>query len=424
MAAKNAFNEKGEAAEQLIATLCKDAFFEDFCFKNPYYEPGKELCDVLVILGDVAIIWQIKNVKLKKGQFNGSEVEKAIRQSRGARRRLLELGTITLENIAGKDKVIDTLKIKEVFLVAAIEGGTPDFDRYFDDEENGNGNVHIFFENLTRFATKHLNTVSDFVEYLRHKEKFLGRHKNIILASGEEDLLATYLKNKRTFGNMEDIEDSDMMMVDLEGAAEELENNDEEYAEKLEADKWSQGWDELIANKRAGLALDGNEQRPESDKFLHKMMSHNRFERRMLGKHFFDAAVEAAGRQYTDGSVQRRMVPQDEHNVTYLFVFTGDLNTSREHRQKLLYATALAARQVMPQNTMIIAIATEFHMIKTPEHSYEWVMFDIPTDEFEREHGDEARMYRKKLNIWKEPKIHRSTAWEYPSDQRRSEKNA
>lgn len=32
---RNAFNEKGEVAEQLIAALCKDAFFEDFCFKTP-----------------------------------------------------------------------------------------------------------------------------------------------------------------------------------------------------------------------------------------------------------------------------------------------------------------------------------------------------------------------------------------------------
>ena len=420
--ARNAFNEKGEAAEQLIAVLCKDAFFEDFCFKNPYYVKGKELCDVLVVLGDVAIIWQIKNIKLKAGQFNASDVEKAIKQCRGARRQLLKLGTATFKNIAGKNKTIDTSKIKEVFLIAAIEGGTPAFNRYYDDEKVNNGNVHIFLERLTRFATKHLNTVSDFVEYLRHKEKFLAEHKNIILTDGEENLLALYLQNKRTFGNMEDAKDIDMMMVDLEGVADELENDDKDYAEKLKADHWSRGWDELIEKKRAGLLLDGTvADSPEHDKFLQKMMSHNRFERRVLGKQFFDAAALAAEQRYKEMFVYKRLVPQDDRNVTYLFLFAGDQNTPRETRQKILYATALAAKQIMPQNDMLIAIATELHMVKTPSYTLEWVMFDMTEDEFEKEFGDEAREYREKLNIWKKSIAYEARAWEYPSDARRKQ---
>lgn len=422
--AKNTFNTKGEAAEQLITSLCKDAFFEDFCFKNPYYAKGKELCDVLVVLGDTAIIWQIKNIKLKAGQFNSSDIEKAIKQCRGARRKLLGLGTVSLNNIAGKPKMIDTSKIKETFLIAAIEGGTPDFDRYYDDGTGINGNVHIFFEELTRFATRHLNTVTDFVEYLHHKEKFLGEHKNIILASGEENLLALYLQNKHTFGNMEDANGVDMMMVDLEGVADELENNDKDYAEKLEADRWSEGWDALIEKKRAGLFMDGSPaDGPDHDKFLQKMMNHNRFERRILGKHFFDAAALAAEYPYKETFVYKRLVPQDDSNVTYVFLFIGNHDTSREYRQNVLHATALAAKQVMPQNDMLIAIASELHMIKTPSCSFEWVMFDMTADEFEKEFGDEAREYRDKLNIWKKGKKYETKAWEYPSDARQQFKS-
>lgn len=420
MMTKNTFNAKGEAAEQLIASLCKDAFFEDFCFKNPYYSKGKELCDVLVVLNDVAIIWQIKNIKLKAGQFNKSDIEKAIKQCRGARRQLLKLGTTTFKNIDGKDKTIDASKINEVFLIAAIEGGTPDFDRYYDDGKDGNGNVHIFFEGLTRFATKHLNTVSDFVEYLRHKEKFLTEHKNIILTDGEENLLALYLQNKRTFGNMESAKDVDMMMVDLEGVADELENNDKDYAEKLEADHWSEGWDALIEKKRAGLLANGAPaDGPDHDKFLQKMMSHNRFERRVLGAQFFDAAAKAADYPYKETFVYKRLVPQDNRNVTYVFLFVGDQNTTRAYRQNILYATALAAKQITPQNDMLIAIASELHMVKTPNCSYEWVMLDMTADEFEKELGDEARKYREKLNIWKNTQAYSSKAWEYPSDARK-----
>lgn len=422
MSTQNFFNEKGNAAEQLIAILCKDAFFEDFCFKNPYHAKGKELCDVLVVLGEVAIIWQIKNIKLKTGQFRKSDVEKAIKQCRGARRQLLKLGVITFKNLAGKDKVIDTTKINEVFLIAAIEGGTPDFSPYYDDEEKGNGNVHIFLEKLTRFATKHLNTVSDFIEYLRYKEKFFNVHRSVIICGGEENLLALYLRNNRSLGNIDSAENADEIFLDIDGVADELEKNDVDYAEKLVADEFSSGWDFLIKKKREGLLLDGSEANgPEHDKFLQKMMSHNRFERRILARNFFDAARKAAEFTYNERQVYRRLVPQDNRGVTYIFTFFGDPNSSRNTRQNMLYATALAAKQVMPQNDMLIALATELHMIKTPECSFEWVMFDMSSVEFEKKFGNEAREYRNKLNIWKSPEINRSTAWEYPSDARKKQ---
>ena len=418
---KNEFNLKGEVAEQLIASLCGEAFFRDFCFVNPYYAKGKELCDVLVVLGETAIIWQIKNIKLKDELFNQSDIEKAIKQCRGARRKLLTLGSVDFVNVDGKTKTIDTLKIKEVVMIAAIEGGSPAFERFFDDEVNGNGNVHIFMEGLTRFATKHLDTVADFVKYLRDKELFLVNHKKITLVSGEEDLLAFYLQSKRSFGNLETLDNVDMMMVDLEGEADKLENNHEEYAdyaEKIEADRYSEGWDELIAKKRDGLTLNGEPAKgSHHDKFLQKMMQHNRFERRVLGKQFYDTAVMAANQVYSDRMVQRRMVPQNTHSVTYVFVFFGDSTTPREHRQSVLYSTAMVAKLLTPQNDMLIAIATELHMIENEEgYSLEWVMFDMNADEFEKEYGDEARKYQNDFKIWKDYTVQHATAWEYPSD--------
>lgn len=157
----NAFNEKGSAAESLIADLCGNAFFRDFCFKNPHFGTGKdrrELCDVLVVLGDTAIIWQIKNIKLgENGHFKQSDIGKAVKQCRGAKRKLSTLGKIELTN--GKAKTIDTAEIKNVYLIAAIEGGLAEFGSFYDDSDKGN--VHIFFEKFTRYATKHLNTVTD-----------------------------------------------------------------------------------------------------------------------------------------------------------------------------------------------------------------------------------------------------------------------
>jgi hypothetical protein len=367
------------------------------------------------------MIWQIKNIKLKAGQFSKSDIEKAIRQCRGARRKLLKMGTATFKNIAGKDKTIDTSKIREVFLIAAIEGGTPDFNRYYDDEEEDNGNVHIFLEKLTRFATKHLNTVSDFVEYLRYKEKFFKDRQSVILSGGEENLLAHYIRNKRSFGNIEGINEADNVFFDLDGEADALEKSDIDYAEKLTADKTSSLWDFLIKKKREGILVNESPaNNPDRDKFLQKMMSHNRFERRILAQNFLDAARNAVEYPYNEERVYRRLVPQDNRGVTYLFAFMGNQSSSRENRQKMLYATALAAKQIMPQNNMLIAFATELHMVKSPECSFEWVMLDMSNDEFEKEFGNEARRYRDILNIWKKPEVYRATAWEYPSDARKN----
>jgi len=38
----------------------------DWCYPNPKLPDGKELCDLLVVFDDKAIICQIKNLKLKE----------------------------------------------------------------------------------------------------------------------------------------------------------------------------------------------------------------------------------------------------------------------------------------------------------------------------------------------------------------------
>jgi hypothetical protein len=54
---------------------------------NPRLLDGKELCDLLVVFNDVAIIRQLKDLKLQEdGQYKRAEVEKNLRQLAGARK--------------------------------------------------------------------------------------------------------------------------------------------------------------------------------------------------------------------------------------------------------------------------------------------------------------------------------------------------
>jgi hypothetical protein len=61
------------------------------------------------------------------------------------------------------------------------------------------GFVHVFDDTTLGIVLKTLDTVSDFVAYLRKKELLFARVRGLI-ATGEEDLLAYYLTNLNSSG--------------------------------------------------------------------------------------------------------------------------------------------------------------------------------------------------------------------------------
>lgn len=63
---KHHFSLKGAAAEKVVHDLAAESFFTDWCYPNPQLADGKELCDLLVVFDHVAIIIQVKNLKLSR----------------------------------------------------------------------------------------------------------------------------------------------------------------------------------------------------------------------------------------------------------------------------------------------------------------------------------------------------------------------
>ena len=79
------FRLKGQRAEEAIHELAERTFLTDWCYPNPKRSDGRELCDLLVVFGDCAIIWQVKDLKLDAaGRYKAKEVEKNLRQLAGA----------------------------------------------------------------------------------------------------------------------------------------------------------------------------------------------------------------------------------------------------------------------------------------------------------------------------------------------------
>jgi hypothetical protein len=206
------------------------------------------------------------------------------------------------------------------------------------------------------------------------------------------------------------------IFLDTEGSAAELEN-DEGYKVKQAVDEhWGKAWDLLIQKKSAGLPHEGDTSKPEDrDKFLAKMMGHDRFERRILGKTYIDAAVEAAKGPDNETFVYRRYYPAK--GVTYVFAFMGNLDGDNRARQNMLYVAALAAKKQFPKNNMVIAVVGERAMIKNPDGcAFDWVLLDINDDELKQAITPEIKELMEKYNFLQKPKVEAFTAYEYPED--------
>lgn len=52
--------------EKTLSDLCDLAFLKLWSFPNPYKEPGKELCDVLVVFDNNIIIFLLKILNIMK----------------------------------------------------------------------------------------------------------------------------------------------------------------------------------------------------------------------------------------------------------------------------------------------------------------------------------------------------------------------
>jgi hypothetical protein len=177
------FQQKGAKAEAIIHNLATETFFTDWCYPNPKKPDGKELCDLLVIFGDTAIIWQIKDLKVDDlGRYKKAEVDKNLRQLGGARRTLFDLKTpITLSNPRRGKELFDSSTIKQVHLIAVLmgEGVEP---MPLMQEVKGHV-LHVFTREFADIALNELDTVSDFCRYLRLKEAIDISKRLMILAA-------------------------------------------------------------------------------------------------------------------------------------------------------------------------------------------------------------------------------------------------
>jgi len=413
------YYDKGHLAEEFIAKLCSNAFQQDFTFKNPIII-DKELCDVLIILQDKAIIWQIKSLKEKDGVIKTKEVEKAIRQCAGAMRKMKSLQSILLKNVAEEEKILDLTNINEYHLIVAIEDGIPNYHEIVVQDKDYM--VNMFFSPFTRFALKYLNTVPDLLDYLTKKENLL-KGKEIMIRGGEENLLAHFLGHGRSIGKLENPKYSSIFFADNDLATKFEER--EEVVLRLEEEKtYSTLTDFLIRKRRESISSrnDVGTSQAINDLVLSLFLNMNSLEKRMFGKLYQESAqnaFEISENSGTPGFVTTYRSYYLCKKVLYIFEFLGyDSQKEKEIRQTSLQIAAFGAVKKLDLDfDYIMCIGSGIDSYKSKFSSYEWVFLDYTHKEICNEYIDrlfpDIDIIIKDLGILQNPKIHLFNQNEY-----------
>lgn len=387
---KDYFDLKGKTAEEFVQAVAQKTFLTDWCYMNPDREQGKELCDLLVIFDDVAIIFQIKDLKLKAGgTLNRKGWDKNLRQLSGALRFLTRLSQpLVLGNPRRGSEAFDAASIKKYHLVSVLTGEDPPALSLF--EQHGNNAIHVFNRDGIEVALRELDTMADFAGYLDARESIPTAR--LMVMGGEEELLAWYLSKNRSFGDMKTAD-----FVLLDGSLWESFFKSKEYKGKKEADYISYGWDDMIDKAHASGA-------PEYERVARELARPSRFERRILAEAFMEAHVAA---HKTDRPTFRRIMSLAGR--TYCFVFLDDSHP-RELRMKMLHVIATVGRIMFPENPDVLAIATESKFKR--QCSYDFGFLSVP--ELTPEYRANAEELKLKLEIMKNPITGRAHVDEYP----------
>ena len=308
--------EKGNIGEDFVNGIAYDSFIEHWCYPSPKDEKGdkKEICDLLILFGDKLVIVSVKNYEFKDhySRYFRRTIEKAIKQIYGAERKLLRSEKDIFIKHPNRDiERFPKEKIKEIHRVIVNLGEGVRFYP-FNRETKDEKFITLLDKDAFQMIVGELDTIPDFLEYLRKREELFSSKtatimpgeendfpaetaqqffehaqnqfdpvdsQSILISGTEYDLLAHYLKNERSFGEHLHSDKYNGMFIQLDGAWDEF-NKLKQVQKKKELDKSSYFLDELV--KREVL----NNINENSIELATAIMSFNRFDRRIISDNF------------------------------------------------------------------------------------------------------------------------------------------
>ncbi|MBG43233.1 MAG: hypothetical protein CL530_04625 [Aequorivita sp.] len=312
-------SNKGNVAEEYVNTLSETAYLKYWCYPNPIDISGnkKEICDLLILFFDTAIIISVKNYDLKGDyeRYKRRVIEKSSKQLFGAERKLFNSQKPL--DISHPEKGVETfnpIEYKNVFRITVSVG--EDFENYeFVDSKEGKGSVNIFNKETFEIITEELDTIKDLVEYLKAREDLLITNSGKKCNCTEKDLLGHFLMNQRTFD--ENIKkDFEKATLELVGKWNEYINNRSVILKKL-ADENSYFIDKIVENDVLPI---------ENGVLLAKeLMSLSRFERRIMANKLFYIVKKYENQKNT----LARLFLKYNH-IGFLFVYYPEKKPEKE----------------------------------------------------------------------------------------------
>lgn len=407
-------------SEAYLNHLCTNSFLSLWSYPNLFRNQGrsnpnrseakgdgKELCDLLVIFDNHIIIFSDKecefprsgNVSLDWSRWYRKTVRDAANQIWGAERWILNYPDsvfldskctqlLPLRFPSREDVIVHRIVVAHGASKECIKqlGGSGSLmikpsvvgDMHMNTKEQicmpftigqidpSRGYVHVFDDTSLEVVMKTVDTISDFIHYLTKKEELIQSGK-LVMASGEDDLLAHYLKHIDENGEHTFFPESEQSVNAIyisEGIWEGFCKHPSRLAQ-IRANQVSYSWDLLIEkfiyHITTGTSYrmshpDINAQE-EGFRFLAK---ENRTRRRFLSESLLNLIEKTP----IDSRTTRTVLPSKPGDPYYLFFLLPKLDSMpyskyRELRGELLYSYLLIAKFRFPEIKNIIGIATE-----------------------------------------------------------------
>ena len=398
-------NNSVTPSEKYLKTLCDKAFLSLWSYPSVFRDQkesrnpeGKELCDLLVVFGKQIIIFSDKqcafprtgNLELDWSRWFNRAVTKSAEQAWGAERWIRKHpDRIFLDRKCAHHfpiKLSEESEMKIHIVVVSHEASAR-----CTEELGGSGSlmlksdmnddkkiepfvipdlnpektfVHVLDDTTLDILLKTNNTISDFIAYLIKKENFFRSGKKIF-ASGEEELLAHYLKNINSQKEHDFVFDEKYNGISLiEGEWENFKNSQQRKAQ-IEADRVSYFWDEFIERFNQN-ALNGTQFYAShsgieaAEKIMRFLAREPRLRRRLLA----DGFLEHIHKSNPTLSSRRYILPSnpgDPYYVLLLLPHPKNLTEEeyRKGRREILEAYCKALKYRIPEAEDIIGIATE-----------------------------------------------------------------
>ncbi|HEX6981542.1 MAG TPA: hypothetical protein VF181_02170 [Balneolaceae bacterium] len=392
-------------SEKYVFEITSKSFLSLWSYPNPTGKKGKELCDILIVCGNDVIVISVKDItptdsgsiKTDWNRWLDRAIDSSAKQIYGAER-WLKGATHVIENDGTESLPLPSLENRNIHRIAVAFGGGDEMPIKFGDF--GKGFVHVWDKKAFDIILKELDTITDFIEYLNSKEEHFLQGNKTIFIGHEEDYLAYYLVNNRSFPQ------EDAVIIIDEGIWEEFEKSPE-YQLRKEEDEISYLWDSIIETYIQGMKNDHAYVNPgliNAEPALRVMALERRFGRRLLSKSLMEFRELAKNKE-----VRSRSVFSPFSETTYVFL-PAFLDEDPQDRMAELSARCWVMRDKIRQNPTVVGIATGD---LKPGHPLE--LFYLYKLNWSDEDIEKAKEAREELGFFKNPDTKNYNEDEYPA---------